>query len=281
MKISVKHLGALEQAEFTLGDLTIICGGNNTGKTYATYALFGFLSFWQESFVVPVKEDVIHELLAEGMVHIGLSGYISRAKSILARACELFSEKIPTVFAASADRFRKTEFHAYLNDEDIRPMEQYERRFGSTITERFSITKSEGSPEVIVSLLVEKEKARIPLEILNHFIGNAFKEIIFGHQFPTPFIASAERTGAAIFRKELNFTRNRLLEEMTQDKTINPFELLFKTYQDYALPVKKKCGVHKGIGIRRQTKQFYYGTTSGSVVQVCRHHWWGLQRYFQ
>ena len=44
MEIKIKNLGVLKQAEFTLGDLTIICGGNNTGKTYATYALFGFLS---------------------------------------------------------------------------------------------------------------------------------------------------------------------------------------------------------------------------------------------
>ena len=44
MKIKIKNLGVGKQAEFTLGDLTIICGGNNTGKTYATYALFGFLS---------------------------------------------------------------------------------------------------------------------------------------------------------------------------------------------------------------------------------------------
>jgi ABC-type multidrug transport system ATPase subunit len=51
---------------------------------------------------------------------------------------------------------------------------------------------------------------------------------------------SAERTGAAIFRKELNFARNRLLEEMSQaGKTINPMELLFRVYQDYALPVEK------------------------------------------
>ena len=42
MKVTIKHLGALDQAEFSLGDLTIICGCNNTGKTYATYALLDF-----------------------------------------------------------------------------------------------------------------------------------------------------------------------------------------------------------------------------------------------
>jgi predicted ATPase len=45
MIIKLKNLGPLKQAQFEIGDMTIICGPNNTGKTYATYALFGFLSF--------------------------------------------------------------------------------------------------------------------------------------------------------------------------------------------------------------------------------------------
>ena len=44
MKIHLKNFGILKQAEFELGDITIICGENNTGKTYAAYALFGFLN---------------------------------------------------------------------------------------------------------------------------------------------------------------------------------------------------------------------------------------------
>uniref|UniRef100_UPI00312B76AC AAA family ATPase n=1 Tax=Microcoleus sp. CAWBG640 TaxID=2841653 RepID=UPI00312B76AC len=61
----------------------------------------------------------------------------------------------------------------------------------------------------------------------------------FAEIIPRPFIASAERTGAAIFRKELNFARNRLLEQMGQgNNKIHPMELLFKAYQDYALPIK-------------------------------------------
>jgi hypothetical protein len=71
-------------------------------------------------------------------------------------------------------------------------------------------------------------------------IARAVAEILFGGSLPRPFIASAERTGAAIFRKELNFARNRLLEEVSQaDKSIDPLELLFKDYQEYALPVEQ------------------------------------------
>ena len=61
MKISVENLGVLQQAEFELGDLTIICGSNNTGKTYATYALYGFLFDWRENLDVRIPGRQISE----------------------------------------------------------------------------------------------------------------------------------------------------------------------------------------------------------------------------
>ena len=61
MKIQIKNLGALKQAMLTLGDLTIICGVNNTGKTYATYALFGFLDSWREMFSIEIHDDKINQ----------------------------------------------------------------------------------------------------------------------------------------------------------------------------------------------------------------------------
>lgn len=48
MKITVQNLGALKHATFELGNFTILCGGNNTGKTYATYALMETLSYEQQ-----------------------------------------------------------------------------------------------------------------------------------------------------------------------------------------------------------------------------------------
>jgi hypothetical protein len=244
MKVQIENLGPLKQAEFSLGDLTIICGANNTGKTYATYALFGFLSFWQEAYYVPVEKAEINRLLAEGVVHINLPEYVERAKQILADACQQYAEELPVVFAAPAQHFKETTFQVILEPSEIQLAEKYEqkyaRRISSANAERFSITKSPESAELVVTLLVDKDKVQLPHDIIMQFVGRALRDVIFSRAFPGVFIASAERTGAAIFRKELNFTRNRLLEEMSQsDKNLNPMELLFKVYQDYALPVKE------------------------------------------
>ena len=43
MKFVFKNLGPIHEAELELGDLTIIAGRNNTGKTYVAYTLYGFL----------------------------------------------------------------------------------------------------------------------------------------------------------------------------------------------------------------------------------------------
>lgn len=239
MKILIKNLGAIKQAEFILGELTIICGGNNTGKTYATYALFGFLSSWRSAFSIKVPDGDVQRLMNEGSVDLDIQDYISNAQSTLKKGCAAFTKQLPHIFASSQKHFSESYFSIDLDSSDIQPTPTFERTMGAAKTQLFSISKKADSPLVTISLLVEKEKVRIPQEVISRIIGDALKDIVFGNLFPRPFIASAERTGAAIFRKELNFARNRLLEEMSSlEKKINPFKLISKVYSDYALPVK-------------------------------------------
>ncbi len=110
MKVKVKNLGVLKQAEFTLGDLTIICGGNNTGKTYATYALFGFLFTWKQRFFIEIKHDKIEQLLNDGVIRLDLQEYIKQVKQIVAKGCHDYTQRLPQIFAAPAERFKNTEF---------------------------------------------------------------------------------------------------------------------------------------------------------------------------
>jgi len=239
MKIRVKNLGPLRQAEFELGDLTIICGANNTGKTYATYALYGFLSYWWEAHPIDVPIKNVGELLSDGVTDLDIKPFISNAGDILHESCVAFTKKMPNVFASSEKHFYGSEFQVDLNVDDVQPIPSFERTMGSTKTQLFSISWKTDKPNVTITLLVDKEKVRIPTIAIRRIIGNAVKEIVFSNLLPHPFIASAERTGAAIFRNDLNLAKNRLVEQMSSmEKEIDAFELLNKVYTDYALPVK-------------------------------------------
>jgi ABC-type multidrug transport system ATPase subunit len=240
MNVSVKNLGVLDQAEFSLGDLTIICGRNNTGKTYAMHAVFGFLSFWSEAFSLSVPDRQMRALLDEGTIRIDLGDYIADAENIFNRASIEYSERLPMVFAAPEERFSDSRFELQISPEEIHPEETFERRLKTTKAELFMLSKEKDSSELNVTLLRESVDSRFPWSVLQRVVGEAVKDIVFGRSLPEPFIVSTERTGAASFRKELDFARNRLLEEMSQAdrKNLNPFELLTRVYQDYPLSVK-------------------------------------------
>lgn len=239
MRISIKNLGAIKQADFSLGNFTIICGANNTGKTYATYALFGFLSFWRDAFSIKVPDEDVQRLLKQGSIELDLENYVDHAPADLEAGCKAFTKQLAQVFASSDRYFADSYFSVRLDPSDIRPTSTFELTMGAANARLFSISKEADSNLITISFLVEKEKVKVPRNVISKIIGDALKDIVFGHLFPRPFIASAERTGAAIFRKELNFARNRLLEEMgSMEKDIDPFELLSKVYTDYALPVR-------------------------------------------
>jgi energy-coupling factor transporter ATP-binding protein EcfA2 len=240
MKILVKNLGPLKQADFELGELTIICGHNNTGKTYATYALFGFLSEWKRLFSIDVPYRNIQQLLTEGVTELDIQTFLDDAQNILKNGCDNYTSILPDIFASSEKHFAESNFQVLLDSNDIQPISNFERTLGTMESQLFSISKMEGKSKIIISLLVDKEKVRVPASSIKRVIGDSLCHIIFNPIFPKPFIASAERTGAAIFRKELNFARNQLLEMMGRaEKDIDPFELLNNEYSDYALPVKR------------------------------------------
>ncbi|KPA19219.1 hypothetical protein MHK_000571, partial [Candidatus Magnetomorum sp. HK-1] len=97
MKIKFQKLGALLQGEFELGKLTIICGKNNTGKTYATYALFGFLLFFHETFSIKIPKKYVEELLSDGSTDLNIKEFVQNAPNILHEVCQSYTNFLPII----------------------------------------------------------------------------------------------------------------------------------------------------------------------------------------
>ena len=227
LKIELKNLGILKHAEFSLGDLTLICGENNTGKTYAAYALYGFLASWREHISFPVNDDHVQNLLANIVMKIDLTEYVERADQMLADACEQYTNQLDTVFAAPKDRFRNSEFRVQTDALDNILNKQYQETIEFHKMPTFHAFKKKGSEELIVqrsmSMVQGKEVGALAVkDAIRSIIGN----LIFSDSLPNPFISSVERTGVAIFRGDLDFAaRNR------------PSERMGRTVQRYPLPV--------------------------------------------
>ena len=239
MKITLKNLGILKHAEFSLGDLTIICGENNTGKTYATYALYGFLADWRKHIRFPLDTTLVQGLLTEGALKVPLKPYVEMGGCMLARACKRYTNRLDDVYSAAEGQFSNSEFHLQLDIPNILDKE-LKGEIEITQERHFAYSKRRGSDELTVTLMMGKEQEKPINSSLAGFVANAIiSNAIFADSFPTPFISTAERTGVTIFRKELNFARNRVLEEMGRaDQKIDPREILFKAYQSYPQPIE-------------------------------------------
>ena len=257
LTIRLKNLGILKQAEFSLGDLTLICGENNTGKTYAAYALHGFLQLWRGLIDFGVSDAQVRSLLTDGGIKIGLGEYIEKADPLLAAACKLYIEQLADVFAVTEGRFRNSEFQIQTGTINVRDKE-FTHEIGIISEKLLTYSKEKGSEEVAASLLVEKELGRkidpdFARGAINFIIGHA----IFFDSFPVPFVSSSERTGAAAFRRELNFDRNRLFDEIRRvGEQIATQDLLFNSYQPYPMPIENSVDFIHQLEDVKQEKSF-------------------------
>jgi len=241
MKISVKNLGAIDQAEFTLGQLTIICGSNNTGKTYVTHATFGFFDYLRSGFRLDVSDSEITSLLSSGTISIDISSYMADLQKHFKTAAKNYSQILNKVFSGNDKLFENSEFDFSIETKTEHTTAEVDLRFGSAEKSVLQINKAEGSEQLHITLIVDKMSGDVPRRsFIEDMISNSLREIILGSIIPRPFIASAERTGAAIFQKELDFTRNRLIE-LLGDKSskLQPIQFLGKFSGEYPLAVRR------------------------------------------
>ena len=249
LTVRLKNIGILKQAEFSLGDLTIICGENNTGKTYATYALYGFLKSWR-NIPITINDDQIQHLFRERVLKIGLT---RTGGWILADACQNYTKQLDGIFAASEGTFGNAEFHLLTDEIDICDKE-YNGSYGSFLI----FSKNQGSEELTLTLNIENgEDSEINAAIARDAINVIIKNAPFFHSVPNPFIFSAERTGVSIFRKELDFARSRLLDEVGRlEKNIDTRQLLSKVYQGYPSPIIENVDFSRRLENIAKSKSF-------------------------
>lgn len=237
MKFSISNLGAIDQAEVELGNLTLICGENNSGKTYVSYAIYGFLQFWHDGFHPSLPYEALVEIRDRFEAAVDISNYLSNPRLILDDACEEYTKNLPTVFASAVGRFKDTLISFSI---DSQPAPQSFERLFKVGEAEFVVTKAEGATELLVSAVsLSTKMINLPLGMLRHILGRVLKDLLYGDSVPKAFIVSAERTGCAMFKNELNIQRNRLIEEIGRSAgDIDPFALITKSYADYPLPVK-------------------------------------------
>ena len=243
MKIIIENIGVFKYAEYDIAELTIICGKNNTGKTYATYCLYGFLDYFIRGYNINVPQEQVQKLVNDGTLTISLDFTPKQIDKYLQDACKRFLKYLPRIFAAQDKYFKETHIQIKLDSKEIEIPEQFEHSYRSDKKDFLQIVKSKEKNELLVSLLINDKEYLENTSFkstVSKIIGDALKELLFSKVFKDCFIASAERTGAVIFKDELNVQKNTLLREVAQSEEIDIEDIVNKIYNtSYALPVRR------------------------------------------
>ena len=83
VKFKLENIGLVEKAEILLNDFTLVCGQNNTGKTYITYSIYGFLYSWNNLVDFNIDKSVFEELEENGFYSLNILDYEKSIKHIL------------------------------------------------------------------------------------------------------------------------------------------------------------------------------------------------------
>ncbi len=243
MKFIIENIGVFKYAEYDLADLTIICGRNNTGKTYATYCLYGFIDYFRNGYFINISSNLISKLLEDGTISIKLDLNQKIIDSYLQEACSNYLKFLPRIFAAQDKYFKESRVVVKVDINEISIPQTFEHSYRTNKKEFLQIVKPKDKNELLVSMLLKDEEYRSNASLrlsLSRIIGDALKDIYFSNLFKECFIASAERTGAVIFKDELNVQKNTLLREVAHADDIDLEDIMNMIYNiTYALPVRR------------------------------------------
>ena len=280
MKFRFKNLGPIKQADLELGDLTIIAGRNNTGKTYLAYALYGFLKRWEWP-----REAVISRVREGGLAAVGsvaaAAVYKGRAtipadmhelemqRSTVARSmARVFSKsELPQVFSSARERFNDASVEVSSTlPEDMPPTEL---RDPSGI--HYRVYREHGYIVVSVDAPQGQRVDRGPAIFA---LENLYFRFLFPELEIEPFILCSERFGISLFYRELDFTKNKLvdlLQQMSEERShlhTDPFLVIDRTTSRYALPVKDNIDYTRSIPDLRGKKKCAFRTQTAERTET-------------
>ena len=278
-----KKLGPIDNAELELGDLTIIAGRNNTGKTYLVYALYGFLTTWEDwpgpalrtrkaraaeragggkrYPGYPVFEQISDQVDQNGQGEVLVDrDVLSRERAdVMSALTRGFSKGgLAGVFSSPPEKFEDATFGVKLGNESSwpdRPVD--ETGPGNTPSIHYDGAK--------LSIVADRAASKPYHPVtLRRRLWRRYLQFLFPELPPDPFVLSAERFGISLFYRELDLRKSQLVDLLqkygdSKGKDIDfPFVLIDETVSRYARPVKDNIDYTRSIpDIRKQRSEVY------------------------
>ncbi|GAB2650636.1 AAA family ATPase [Vibrio panuliri] len=238
MKFTFKKIGFIDSGEVQLGNLTVICGRNNTGKTYVSHSIYGLLKQCSSQRVSVADSESIDQLFSDGECIIDAPN-ISELVAKVSR--EFSNSSLKDVFNSEEDSFKSGSVTLTVEEECNQKFGLYEKelivKLGEDSDTELRIKTKNNEHSVTVNLI----NPNVSRSFVQYALDKALSSLILGSFIPNSFVITSERTGSAMFYKDLDSQAHSILDhivELKDNKKLNPFSLLQKMRSRYSLPIR-------------------------------------------
>lgn len=272
MKFRFRNIPPIQDAEMELGDFTIIAGKNNSGKTYLSYALYGFLKQCRAWPAERREADFSHphwsavdgatdepspdwSRIVQAVAQAGrFAVFVTPAALVEHRrnvarllADDFVREALPGVFQVGQEEFRGAQVEFFDDNEDFAPRCELSYAPNSRVVLEYDGATLE------ISARHDDGQAAQNHPWLREAVMRAYSAFLLS-TVPHPFVLTGERLGIALFYRELDFTRNQLVELLQEhqrragrDDPDVPFLIIDKAASRYALPIKDNIAYTRSL----------------------------------
>lgn len=267
MHFALEQLGTVTKGELTLKPLTLLCGGNNTGKTWAMYALYGFLQAVPASpqTLAPLGlADMDKTLHSNGVLSFDLEAWIARFDEAILEAIRSgMQQRLPELFCGNPALFTQSQFEwrgdvaQMIASAIARPI-QFNLDLGNQGKAFLKIHKA-AQEKIVTVTLSEPALQDSGLYLANTLLGHLMQK----GEYKNVFLLPAERNGLHLFFHEL---RNQRSARMHQPMATLPIAA-------YAEPIRKyidwlnNLGRYEATGVHSLRKISQLGSNTPSAAK--------------
>ncbi|TAD94782.1 MAG: hypothetical protein EAZ97_16360 [Bacteroidetes bacterium] len=289
MIFNIQNLGVVKGAEIDLSkDLILLCGDNNTGKTYVAYAIYYFLKenfndYFSDAITIVNNIYRNHESMLIAWEKINqLTNQLKNEKKITVDFVELireivlpFKEKIfKEVINLFVNEYKLSDFFnsKYLSDIVLSINLTDEKILNNILKYQLEaimlgeilLFKVQDSSIALFSL-GNRAKYIDNIEILANYIftflfrKSLFKASFLSNHNNSTYIFTAERSAINIFSKELALSKNKLFDKILKSNKKDLFELAQKSVNRYPKPIQDSLEIAEDLQmLSKQKSEFEY-----------------------
>jgi predicted ATP-dependent endonuclease of OLD family len=215
MKINIRNVGSIKNFDFEFKKgLTIFCGPNNTGKTYAAYTIYSILNGFTRCSPDWVTPTEFRSLIEKGSISVDPLRQ-DNSKKFYAQIDKALKEGLESDFDAPSGFFAKCSLDIELPKSFISSrsaIKKPQMRVGTFEVEYFF--ENDNLTVVLAKKTDAEQSEDVPLEIFRTFLNRVISQLYAEQFLNRAFVLTAERSAINLFSRELSSSRNALVDQL-------------------------------------------------------------------